>query len=51
VEAGDIEVPWASIAGFADVLGLMLAACWLAARHQRKLDRIADEPAPAVVLR
>jgi membrane protease YdiL (CAAX protease family) len=36
VEAGDIELPWASIAGFADVLALMLLAGWLAVRHQRK---------------
>lgn len=36
VEAGDIELPWASIAGFADVLGLMVLAVWLAWRHERK---------------
>jgi uncharacterized protein len=36
VEAGDIELPWASIAGFADVLGLMALALWLAWRHERK---------------
>jgi len=36
LEAGDIELPWASIAGFADVLALMLVALWLAIRHQRK---------------
>ena len=36
VEAGDIELPWASIAGFADVLALMLLTGWLAVRHQRK---------------
>ena len=36
VDAGDIELPWASIAGFADVFALMVLACWLAARHQRK---------------
>ncbi len=37
VKAGDIDLPWASIAGFADVLGLMLLAWWLAARHRRRL--------------
>lgn len=31
-----IELPWASIAGFADVLALMLLTGWLAVRHQRK---------------
>jgi membrane protease YdiL (CAAX protease family) len=36
VEAGDIELPWASIAGFADVLGLMVLTWWLAVRYQRK---------------
>ncbi len=36
LQAGDIELPWASIAGFADVLALMGAAIWLAARHQRR---------------
>lgn len=36
VEAGDIELPWASIAGFADILGLMVLAGWLAVRHQRR---------------
>jgi len=39
VEAGDIELPWASIAGFVDVLGLMILAWWLTLRHQRKRDR------------
>jgi uncharacterized protein len=30
-----IELPWASLAGFADVAMLMLAALWLARRHIR----------------
>lgn len=34
VDAGDIELPWASIAGFADVLGLMALGLWLAVRRQ-----------------
>lgn len=42
VEAGDIDLPWASIAGFADVLALMVAAGWLARRHHRR--RLAGEP-------
>lgn len=36
LQAGDIVLPWASILGFADVLAVMAAALWLAARHQRR---------------
>jgi hypothetical protein len=36
LEAGDIELPWASIAGFVDVLAVMLLAGWLAVRHERR---------------
>jgi membrane protease YdiL (CAAX protease family) len=36
VDAGDIDLPWASIAGFADVLALMVVTLWLAHRHLRK---------------
>jgi uncharacterized protein len=36
LEAGDIVLPWASIAGFADVLAVMGAVIWLAFRHQRR---------------
>ncbi|RYU09442.1 CPBP family intramembrane glutamic endopeptidase [Nocardioides iriomotensis] len=36
LQGGDIELPWASIAGFADVLGLMVLVGWLALRHQRR---------------
>jgi hypothetical protein len=39
LEAGDIELPWASIAGFANVLVAMATIIWLAARHQRKAAR------------
>ena len=38
VEGGDIELPWASIAGFADVLAVMVLALWLAHRHLRKVQ-------------
>lgn len=47
LEAGDIELPWASIAGFADVLVLMAVAVWLAAGQQRRAGG-GDERAPAV---
>jgi membrane protease YdiL (CAAX protease family) len=33
VQAGDIPLPWASIAGFADVLVVMLVVVWIAHRH------------------
>jgi uncharacterized protein len=36
LEGGDIVLPWAAILGFADVLGLMAAAVWLAARRERR---------------
>jgi membrane protease YdiL (CAAX protease family) len=36
VDSGDIDLPWASIAGFIDVLALMALAVWLAWRHARK---------------
>jgi uncharacterized protein len=45
LEAGDIELPWASIAGFADVLGVMALVGWLTLRHQRR-HRGTPSPAP-----
>lgn len=42
VDAGDIDLPWASIAGFADVLGLMILVGYLGYRHQRRHDREAQ---------
>lgn len=35
VDAGEIEMPWMSMLGFADVLALMVGAIWWAKRHQR----------------
>jgi membrane protease YdiL (CAAX protease family) len=35
LEAGDIDLPWASIAGFVDVLAVFAIAIALAARHER----------------
>jgi uncharacterized protein len=37
MEGGDFQLPWASIAGFADVLGLMALVIWLAHRRCRAL--------------
>jgi hypothetical protein len=33
------QLPWASMSGFADVLGLMALALWITARHQRRVRR------------
>ena len=33
LEGGDIDLPWASLAGFGDVFAVMVLAVWLAARH------------------
>lgn len=46
LQAGDIELPWASIAGFADVLALMALAVWLAVRHQRHHPPTPAPPRP-----
>lgn len=51
LEVGDIrgELPWASMAGFGDVLGLMALILWLGHRHERKrrLRREARLPVPS----
>jgi uncharacterized protein len=39
LESGDIELPWASIAGFADVAAVMAVALWLAHRHEVRRAR------------
>lgn len=44
VEGGEIELPWASIAGFGDVLAVMVVVGYLAHRHQRKSGELAVEP-------
>jgi hypothetical protein len=56
LEAGDIrgELPWTSMAGWGDVLGLMLLSLWLAHRRERKrreqlpvtVEPRTDEPHP-----
>lgn len=33
LQSGDIQLPWASLAGFADVAVLMVATIWFAQRH------------------
>jgi membrane protease YdiL (CAAX protease family) len=50
LEAGDIELPWASIMGFADVFAAILAVIWLAHRHETRLAHgSSDEPLPLEV--
>jgi hypothetical protein len=46
LEAGDIELPWASIAGFADVLAIMAVVIWLARQRQRGRPGIWHRHAP-----
>jgi membrane protease YdiL (CAAX protease family) len=36
VDAGDIDLPWASIAGFAEVGAVMALAVWFTRRHRRR---------------
>jgi membrane protease YdiL (CAAX protease family) len=43
LEAGDIELPWASIAGFADVAAVMVITVLVAHRHQRRRDQARGE--------
>jgi hypothetical protein len=50
MDAGGIHLPWASIAGFADVLELMALVVCLASKHQRRRPgprrrRLARPPA------
>jgi len=46
LEAGDIDLPWASIAGFADVAAVMAGAIWFTRRHERtRTDPPAKEEA------
>ncbi|TIC87445.1 CPBP family intramembrane metalloprotease [Nocardioides sp. GY 10113] len=45
LEAGDIDLPWASILGFVDVLALMAVALWLTARYARRAASRQEAPA------
>ena len=45
LEAGDIELPWASIMGFTNVLAVIVTVIWFAHRHQQKLQRRMAEAA------
>jgi uncharacterized protein len=50
MQAGDVQLPWLSIAGFADVLGLMALVIWLAYKHEhRRPDHHQQRPRPSTV--
>lgn len=50
LEAADIELPWASIMGFADVLAVIVATIWLAQRHARKVGHATEEAQPPALV-
>ena len=50
LNSGEIELPWAAILGFADVLGLMVASVWMGHRRLRRNKRrtaVAGHPESA----
>jgi hypothetical protein len=48
LRSGSIELPWASIAGFMDVIAIMFAAIWLAHRRERRtVTQPTKSPTPA----
>lgn len=49
LEAADIDLPWASIAGFVDVAAVMAVAVFVTGRHERRRRRSHDRPAAAVI--
>jgi membrane protease YdiL (CAAX protease family) len=51
VDSGDIDLPWASIAGFVDVLVVMALAVWLGRRHLRRLTLAGTAADPALIPR
>jgi hypothetical protein len=51
LEGDDIELPRASVAGFADVLVLMMVVLWLARRRIRRQAQVPDQsrwPEPTI---
>jgi membrane protease YdiL (CAAX protease family) len=48
LQSGGIDLPWAAIAGFVDVMAIMFAAIWLAHRRERRAVKSAvDETSDA----
>ena len=49
LQSGEINLPWAAIAGFVDVMAIMFAAIWIAHRRERRaVKSTADETAVRV---
>jgi uncharacterized protein len=51
LQSGEISLPWAAIAGFVDVIAIMVAAIWIAHRRERRAvkstaDETSDTAAP-----
>jgi membrane protease YdiL (CAAX protease family) len=45
LQSGNIELPWAAIAGFVDVMAIMGAAIWLAHRRERRVvSQLPEKP-------
>jgi CAAX protease family protein len=49
LQSGGIDLPWAAIAGFVDVMAIMFAVIWLARRRERRLasQPLKESPIPA----
>ncbi|HEX6757943.1 MAG TPA: CPBP family intramembrane glutamic endopeptidase [Propionibacteriaceae bacterium] len=49
LQSGGVELPWAAIAGFVDVMAIMFAAIWLAHRRERRAvsQPLRKAPTPA----
>jgi hypothetical protein len=44
LEDGSIELPWASVLGFADIAAVMVAVVWIAHRHEKKRPPAPSAP-------
>jgi membrane protease YdiL (CAAX protease family) len=50
LQSGGLELPWAAISGFVDVMAIMFAAIWIAHRRERRaVKSTADETSDAAV--
>jgi uncharacterized protein len=48
LQSGEIDLPWAAIAGFVDIMAIMVTAIWLAHRRERRaVESSADEASKA----
>jgi uncharacterized protein len=45
LQSGGFELPWAAIAGFVDVIGIMVTAIWIAHRRERRGGRATTDEA------